>query len=118
MLAGLRRLVFGESRPGDSKRSARWPALRREWLKDEPRCRACGSSKHLNVHHKRPFHLFPELELDRGNLVTLCETPSWNCHFKVGHGGKSWSDYVEGVEESAARLAEAVASLKVRRGEP
>lgn len=39
----------------------------------------------LNVHHIRPFHLYPELELVEDNFITLCENPGFNCHFVIGH---------------------------------
>ena len=65
-------------------------------LKLEPTCAACGSSKKLNVHHKKPFHLYPELELDENNLVTLCMS-KMECHLLIGHGSdfKCYNPYVE-----------------------
>lgn len=33
----------------------------------------------------KPFHLFPELELDDSNLITLCEKSGHDCHFIFGH---------------------------------
>jgi hypothetical protein len=62
-------------------RSDRWPAVRAAFIKKHPECEACGSRKNLNVHHIKPFHLNPELELDPGNLITLCRTH----HFTIGH---------------------------------
>ena len=67
------------------ERSPKWPHVEKLHLKLEPVCAACGSSKKLNVHHKKPFHLFPELELDLNNLITLCMDKE--CHVKIGHGG-------------------------------
>ena len=52
------------------ERSPKWPHVEKLHLKLEPTCAACGSSKKLNVHHKKPFHLFPESELDLNNLIT------------------------------------------------
>lgn len=69
------------------ERSSHWPAVMRKFLKSNPVCAACGSKKKLNVHHKKPFHLFPELELDESNLITLCMDPDMECHIKLGHGG-------------------------------
>lgn len=69
-------------------RSGSWPRVRREHLRREPVCAACGRSKDLEVHHVVPYHERPELELDDGtngldgNLVTLCADP---CHFVFGH---------------------------------
>lgn len=69
-------------------RSAGWPAAERAHLHREPRCRACGGVTDLNVHHVRPFHLYPELELDPENLVTLCRY----CHLVFGHF-HDWSSF-------------------------
>lgn len=63
-------------------RSGAWPRVRREHLEREPACVACGRSKDLEVHHIQPYHETPELELDDGNLVTLCADP---CHLVFGH---------------------------------
>jgi 5-methylcytosine-specific restriction protein A len=81
-------------RPLEAPRSVRWPAVRRAHLKAHPTCAACGGRARLNVHHLRPFHLYPELELDPENLLTLCEggVAATNCHLLFGHGG-NWSRY-------------------------
>lgn len=81
----------------DAPRSSKWPAVREEWIIEHPECAACGSREMLNVHHIKPFHLHPELELDRGNLITLCREH----HYRIGHdkdglGTKykpNWSDF-------------------------
>lgn len=77
MLGWLRRTtenLFG--------RSGAWARVRRQHLEREPACVACGRSKDLEVHHMQPYHEHPELELDPGNLITLCAQP---CHFVFGH---------------------------------
>lgn len=66
-------------------RSPRWDDARKRHLKRFPTCAACGSETNLQVHHIKPFHLYPELELDEENLITLCETKTHKCHFKIGH---------------------------------
>jgi len=66
-------------------RSPRWDDVRKIHLKSFPACAACGSETNLQVHHIKPFHLYPELELDEENLITLCETKAHKCHFKIGH---------------------------------
>lgn len=78
-----------EARP----RSPEWPRVRAEHLAVEPKCRWCGGTASLAVHHIAPFHLFPQRELDPTNLITLCETSGKGCHFERGHLGVSWSDY-------------------------
>lgn len=69
----------------EKKRSPKWPETRRAHLKVQPICQACGGSDKLQVHHIRPFHLHPELELDPNNLLTLCEKRGHDCHFVFGH---------------------------------
>lgn len=69
-------------------RSPKWPSVRDKFLKNNPYCRICDSEESLNVHHIKPFHQFPELELDESNFVTLCENKSLNCHFVFGHHRK------------------------------
>ena len=88
-----------------ARRSSHWPKLRAEWLKQYPACAACGGDKHLEVHHKHPVHLFPGEELVWSNLMTLCETPSFSCHLKVGHCG-NWKLYRKKVIDAAAMVYE------------
>ncbi len=83
-------------------RSGKWPALEKNWLKVHPHCAACGTLDDVSVHHKRPFHLDPQLELDPMNLITLCE--KHQCHLMVGHSG-DWHAYNPHVEEDARSLA-------------
>lgn len=73
-----------------TKRAIGWPKVREEHLKQHPECAACGSTKGLQVHHIKPFHKFPELELDPDNLITLCNK---SCHLYFGHLKyyKSWN---------------------------
>ena len=65
----------------EGPRSSEWVSVRNEFVRLHPRCEACGSGYQLNVHHIKPFHLYPELELDEGNLITLCREH----HFRIGH---------------------------------
>lgn len=92
-------------------RSHRWPAVRRGHLAAHPFCEACGRAKDLDVHHVRPFHLYPELELVGDNLMTLCRT----CHWVFGHCGVSWSCYNPlAREEAIIHLASVVNRLTAR----
>jgi len=70
-----------------AERSSRWAAVRRAHLEIEPYCAVCGSEEDLEVHHIKPFHSNPDLELAPSNLITLC---GGNCHWAVGHLGASW----------------------------
>lgn len=71
-------------------RSPKWTNVRKEHLKNHSVCAACGRDKKLEVHHIKPVHLFPDLELDPSNLITLCADP---CHIVFGHlmNFKSWN---------------------------
>lgn len=85
-------------------RSGAWPRVRAEHLRREPVCAACGRSKDLEVHHIRPYSTHPELELDDGNLITLCRDP---CHFYLAHL-MNWSHSNPSIREDAARYRERI----------
>jgi 5-methylcytosine-specific restriction protein A len=87
--------------PAGSKRSGKWPEVRRAFLLKSPKCAVCGGDKNIQVHHKMPFHLHPELELSELNLITLCEKPGTDCHLMVGHL-HSFKSYNPNVVEDAA----------------
>lgn len=79
------------------QRSSQWDKVRREHLANHPYCAACGYTKQLQVHHIKPYHLFPELELDPTNLITLgVDCPSGNHHYLFGHlhNWRSYNVYV------------------------
>ena len=98
--------------PVTAVRSGHWPTVRKHHLESFPTCAVCGGSEALEVHHRRPFHLHPELELAPENLITLCESKKngLNCHLAVGHVG-SYRSFNETVTEDAAFLK---AKLKSR----
>jgi hypothetical protein len=81
-------------------RSGQWPRVRDEHLQREGCCQVCGGKSELNVHHIRPYHLFPKLELDPDNLITLCEGSTVNCHILFGHL-LNWASYNRHVVEDA-----------------
>ena len=79
-----------------SARSPKWRKVRDTFFESHPSCafKGCDCKGPFNVHHKKPFHLFPEHELDPNNLVTVCaggtgpdgrESP--NHHLWVAHQG-------------------------------
>ena len=105
-----------------SQRSSQWEGVRNKFLKENPTCAACGADKRLNVHHKHPFHLHPELELDPTNFITLCMV--MDCHLLVGHGDnfKAYNPDVAADAASilaspdkAAKLKEVAATVKTKR---
>jgi hypothetical protein len=75
------------------KRSPEWPRVEREHRLREPACVACGyQGTGIQVHHIRPFHLHPQLELDPNNLITLCEIKGRDHHLLLGHLDE-WESY-------------------------
>lgn len=85
-------------------RSPKWDELRKEFLKENNyECASCKSKNNLTVHHKKPFHLYPELELEKSNLIVLCENKVLNCHYVIGHCF-SWTAYNATVEVNAYQM--------------
>lgn len=82
------------------RRSPKWDEIRDDFLQKNPACAACGSTRHLQVHHIKPFHAHPELELVQENLITLC-MDTVGCHLKLGHGG-SFSTFNPNIVKDAA----------------
>ena len=78
-------------------RSSEWRRIRNEFLQEYPECFVCKRKENLIVHHQKPFHLFKELELEKSNLVSLCESAGMNCHITYGHLGnfKSYNPEVK-----------------------
>lgn len=89
--------------PADLRRSGEWPKARAAHLAKHPECAVCGERKKAEVHHIRPFHLHPELELDPANFITLCEDDDdgVNCHLFFGHLGNFKSFNVNIVNDAA-----------------
>lgn len=86
-----------------SKRSSKWPAIRKSFLATHNSCAACGKKEYLEVHHIEPFHENPKLELDTNNFITLCDRPGKdNCHLEVGHLG-NFKNKNPNVREDAAK---------------
>jgi 5-methylcytosine-specific restriction endonuclease McrA len=79
------------------ERSPEWHRVEKEHLQREPACAACGyRGKKLQVHHIKPFHLHPQLELDPHNLITLCCARGREHHLLLGHLDE-WGSYNEHV---------------------
>lgn len=86
------------------ERSQEWPRVEHEHLLHEPTCVVCGyKGSQLQVHHIKPFHLYPELELDPRNLITLCEARGRDHHLLIGHLG-NWESYNPNVREDTHRF--------------
>ncbi len=84
-------------------RSSGWSKVRKTHLINYPTCEACGRKRKLEVHHIRPFHLYPKLELEFSNLITLCSHAT-ECHLSIGHLGSFHSYNVSVVEDAASFL--------------
>ena len=74
--------ILGFGRLRYAVRSTRWRTVRKEFIKNNNSCAACGSTKDLEVHHVIPVHIDESKELDMDNLITLC---SESCHILFGH---------------------------------
>ncbi len=92
-------------------RSGKWKAFREKWLELHPDCAACGGTEQVEAHHKKPFHLQPELELDSHNIITLCEKRL--CHLMLGHSG-DWHAYNPHVADDAKFMAQANRAEEIR----
>jgi len=81
-------------------RSPQWEQVRKDFLKAHPLCAVCGRKGSLlkpnEVHHIKPFHLHPELELDPNNLITL----ERDFHLLFGHL-MDWKSYNPDVVKDA-----------------
>ncbi len=87
-------------------RSPHWPATEKAFKAKHPTCEACGETRNLQVHHVLPYHKYPELELDESNLITLCEYPPHNCHFRAHlYDWKSWD---KDIRKHAAETLQAI----------
>lgn len=83
------------------ERSPEWPRVEREHRLREPACVACGyKGDGIQVHHIKPFHLHPHLELDPDNLVTLCQVDGREHHLLLGHLDE-WASFNEHVRADA-----------------
>ena len=91
-------------------RSPHWPAVREAHLKREPFCRYCGAVAHPEVHHIEPYHLFPAVELEESNLITLCMVPGRECHLRQGHLG-SWQRWNPKIRQQCKAHAPALQPL-------
>ena len=80
---------LAQGKTDGTKRSSKWPSVRKAHLDTHPTCAVCGGNKTLEVHHIVPFHFDQSKELDPSNLITLCESKKHGlcCHLLVGHKG-------------------------------
>ena len=98
--------LFPDPRLGGKERSPKWEEVRGQYRKKNPLCAVCGNWK-VEIHHIKPFHLYPELELDESNFISLCEVH----HFWFGHLG-SYKSFNESVREDSKIWNEKIKSRK------
>lgn len=90
-------------RPLLAPRAPGWARLRAQHLAIHPRCAVCGTTRAVVPHHILPVHLWPDLEMEPSNLISLCEGPGAH-HLTFGHLG-NWTSYNRDVAEDAALWA-------------
>jgi len=85
-------------------RNSKWSVVRKLHKAQNPYCAACLGLK-IDVHHVKPVHVFPWLELDLGNLISLCHK---HCHLILGHLGnwKLWNPRVRQVARVLHKVKE------------
>ena len=83
-----------------------WDRESRAWALSHP-CAVTGSTEGIEVHHIRPFHLFPELEMDPANWISLIRP--W--HLYLGHVG-NWSNWNPNVREDAERFRRMIEAFR------
>ena len=98
-------------------RSPKWKKFESEMIIKQPYCAVCGNTivRELTGHHMKPYHAFPELELDPENILIMCYNGPGhiNCHLVVGHCG-NWRYYNPNVIRDAKRIRDMLnAKVKV-----
>jgi len=89
-----------------NQRSSKWTEIRQDHLILNNVCACCGCTSHLEVHHITPFYVDKSLELDKNNLITLCDNASTgnNCHLLVGHLG-DWKRYNKNILQNISQFS-------------
>ena len=93
-IATLQRYYLNLTAPDGQSINWGWHRCRKEFLKKTGKvCVCCGTERQIQVHHKVPRHIGPDLAVDFTNLIALCK----RCHFTIGHLG-SYFTYNAAVE--------------------
>ena len=96
-------------------RNPAWEKESRAWLQTHNECEASGSKDNLTVHHVKPVHLYPELEMEPKNWMALCtDWMSFDLHRMVGHLG-NWSHFNPHARELAASMRFHIAHVADKR---
>jgi hypothetical protein len=102
-----------------AKRHPQWYAVRAKHLVTSPACAICGVARFVEVHHKVPVHVDDSLELDPGNLVTLCDERASRHHFEVGHGGdwRMWNQAIDADIEYLSGMYRRIRGMRLEAGD-
>ena len=88
-LASFDRSLYRSFDPRSMRgRHSKWPALVKRFKAEKRTCVVSGLKTTLEVHHLKPYHLFPELELEWDNLRLIARP----FHYLFGHFC-NWTDY-------------------------
>lgn len=112
LIKNIKDVIQGKA-PLGHKRSSHWPTVRKHFIAANPTCAACGGTEKLEVHHKQPFHLNPDLELNPNNLIPLCESDSYGiiCHLTIGHLG-NYKNFNPDVVKDASDMLKKLSKYK------
>lgn len=78
-------------------RSSKWHGFEKELIQETPFCCICGevaTKTQLVGHHILPYHKYPELELDRENIIIVGNTcTTGQHHLAICHYGdfRKWN---------------------------
>lgn len=116
------RSAQARERAKDSARSPKWASFRRKFLAQHKAkglgCEACGAKIGLQLHHVRPFHTIPSLELDPRNMLVLCMfVGGLECHEMIGHSRRGFSWVNPDSRQDAQELSthpERLAEIRAR----
>ena len=83
-------------------RSPKWKRFAKDYLSAHPTCEMTGTTKKVRPHHILPVHLYPELELDPENVMSLSDAKIGGVkpHLFCGHLG-FFGAYNPNVREDA-----------------
>jgi 5-methylcytosine-specific restriction endonuclease McrA len=73
--------------------------------RDGFKCRECGASGQLEVHHERPIRHAPELAFELSNLKTLCKA----CHARITKSEVGFGNEVDPRRAAWRNLVDALA---------
>ena len=97
----LTRHILNIKAPDGASWSGKWRKAKRAYYKKYGKvCKCCGASKKkdkIELHHKLPRHLFPELALAEDNFISLCNRKGVGCHFRHGHMG-NYHNYNQSIK--------------------